>query len=225
MTTKSLIAATAITALAGASAWWAAPTVAADGRTAMVAWTASTMTVDDDKYEYLGDSKCKMCHIKEHRSWSKTKMGKAFETLKPGVKAEEKKAHGLDPDKDYSTDESCLPCHTQGYGHKGGYAVPDPNDKAAVKAASKLEGVGCESCHGPGSAYIEIFQDIMKSKRKYKVEELHAAGLTKINESTCTECHNDKSPTFDSEKGFNFEEMKAKREEIHELVELKQREG
>jgi hypothetical protein len=183
------------------------------------------MSVAEDKYEYVGDSKCKKCHIKEHKSWSKTAKGKAFETLKPGEKADAKKAHGLDPDKDYTKDETCLACHTQGFGHKGGYAVPDPADKNAVKAASKLEGVGCESCHGPGSAYIEVFEDIMKSKRKYKVEELHAVGLTKIEESTCTACHNDKSPTFDSAKGFNYEEAKNKRDEIHELVEIKQREG
>jgi len=39
---------------------------------------------------------------------------KAFAVLNPGVKAEEKKKAGLDPQKDYTTDLSCVQCHTTG---------------------------------------------------------------------------------------------------------------
>jgi len=49
---------------------------------------------------FVGNKNCKKCHIKEFKSWSETKMGQAFETLKPGVNAEAKTAAGLDPDKD-----------------------------------------------------------------------------------------------------------------------------
>lgn len=212
-----------LTVVAGASAWWFVPAAVADDHAALRAVALAAPTVVGDKYEYVGDSKCKLCHIKQHKSRLETRMGKAFDTLKPGEKADVKKAHGLDPQKDYTKDETCLACHTTGFGKAGGYAVPDPNDKKAVKLAKKRQNVGCESCHGPGSAYIEVFMDILRSKRNYKVEELYAVGLTKIDESTCTACHNDKSPTFDSANSFHFEEMKGKREEIHVLVELKQR--
>ncbi len=194
---------------------------AADPGAALTTIAVSGPTAMGD-YEYVGSSKCKKCHIKEYKSWAKTKMGMSFDSLQPGAAAEAKKAHDLDPEKDYSKDESCVGCHTTGHGHKGGYFFPDEADKKAVKKAKKLQGVGCEMCHGPGSEYIKIFQEITKSKRSYKVEELYAAGLTKIDESTCAACHNDKSATFDSAKPFDYE--KQKEEGIHEHVALKQRE-
>lgn len=177
----------------------------------------------ESKYTYVGTSKCKMCHLKVHRSWKKTEMAQALETLKPGSAVEVKKKYGLDPAKDYSTDKGCLKCHTTGYDHEGGYVIPDPEDKKAVRRAKKLAGVGCESCHGPGSAYNKVFMEIFKSKRKYKVEELYAVGLRKIDAAVCAECHNDKSPTFDAEQPFDFEKMKD--EGTHEHHPLKQREN
>ena len=152
-------------------------------------------------------------------------MAKAFDTLKPDHAVEAKQKHGLDPKKDYTTDASCLACHTTGFGHAGGYAVPDPNDKKAVRAAEKLEGGGCEVCHGPGGKYIEVFEEIFKSKRKYKVEELYAVGLKKMEASTCTTCHNDTGPTNDPANPFDFEKMKSQEKEIHVRTEMKQREG
>lgn len=224
MSKRFVWGASIVAVVAGMSAWWIAPSAVADERAVLQAIAVAAPAVAEDKYEYVGDSKCKMCHIKEHKSWRKTGMGTAFNTLKPGEKADAKKASGMDPEKDYTKDETCLACHTTGFGKAGGYAIPDPDDKKAVKLARKRKNVGCESCHGPGSAYIEVFMDILMTKRKYKVEELYAVGLTKIDQSTCTACHNDTSPTFDAAAAFNFDEMKKKREDIHELVPLKQRE-
>ena len=177
---------------------------------------------DEAKYTYVGTNKCKKCHLPEYRSWAKTMMGKTLATLKPGSAGEAKKKHGLDQEKDYTTDESCLKCHTTGYGHEGGYAVPNPDDKKAVRRAKKLAGVGCESCHGPGSAYIKVFEDIFRSKRKYKIEDLLRVGLREIDASTCTDCHNDTIATFDPANPFNFDKMKD--EDTHEHQPLKQRE-
>ena len=147
-------------------------------------------------------------------------MANALTTLKPGENVEAKTKHGLDPEKDYSTDATCLACHTTGYGHEGGYVIPDPDDKKAVKRAKKLAGVGCESCHGPGAGYMDLHGEIMKSKRTYKLVEMLAAGLIVPNADNCKTCHNEKSPTFE---GFDFE--KQKEEGIHDHKELKQREG
>lgn len=169
---------------------------------------------------FVGSSKCKKCHIGQHKSWKKTNMANALTTLKPSEKADIKTKHGLDPDKDYTTDASCLACHTTGYGHEGGYATPDPNDKKAVRRAKKLAGVGCESCHGAGGNYIKLHEEIMKSKRTYTEEEMLASGLIKPNADNCTTCHNEKSPTFEE---FDFE--KRKEEGVHEHKELKQRAG
>ena len=173
-------------------------------------------------YAYVGSRKCKMCHLAEHKSWAKTRMGRALETLMPGKGAQIKEKFNLSAHKDYSKDESCLKCHTTGYGKPGGYVIPDPKDRKAVRKARDLENVGCESCHGPGSEYVKIFEEIDKLQRPYRVQELHAAGLRTIEKATCLECHNDTAPTFDPDKTFDYE--KALEEDTHERRPLKLRE-
>ncbi len=173
-----------------------------------------------DEPAYIGSKKCKACHKAQYTSWEEGRKAKSMDTLMPGKFAEAKTAHNLDPAKDYTKDESCLKCHTTGYGHEGGYAIPDAADEKAVKQAKNLEGVGCESCHGPGSAYKDLHKDIKKEKRTYKFEEMVKAGQWKIEQAKCEQCHNEKSPTF---KGFDFEKQKMDSSHTHEP--LKQREG
>ncbi|MCP3964562.1 MAG: hypothetical protein GY719_42580, partial [bacterium] len=76
---------------------------------------------EEAEHAFVGTKKCKKCHLKEYKSWAETKMAKTFEVLKPEIRAEAKVAAGLDPAKDYSTDATCLPCHTTGYGKEGGF--------------------------------------------------------------------------------------------------------
>jgi cytochrome c1 len=173
----------------------------------------------EEEAKFVGSKKCKMCHKEEYKSWEESKKAKTFEPLKPGQASEAKQKHNLDPAKDYTKDEGCLKCHATGHGKPGGYFIPDPADEKAVKKAAKLEGVGCESCHGPGSAYVDLHKEIKKSKRMYKVEEMYAAGMTKIGEATCVRCHNEESPTY---QPFDYE--KQKDEGSHEFIPLKQRE-
>jgi hypothetical protein len=189
---------------------------------ATVAAVSATVLPTADDAEYVGAKKCKMCHLKQHKSWGESKKASAMESLEPGKDTEIKTKFGLDPEKDYTKDESCLACHTTGYGKKGGYALVDASDEKAVKAMKDLANVGCESCHGPGSAYLDHHKDIMKEKRKYKVDEMYAAGLWKIEESMCVTCHNEKSPTYDKDNPFDFEKMKD--QSAHEHFPLGQRE-
>ena len=189
---------------------------------ALVTGLSAVVAVDASSYEYVGSKKCKKCHIKQFKSWEKTKMGNAFAILQPGNSKEAKEKFKIDVSKDFTADKKCIKCHTVGFSHAGGYAIPDPNDKKSVRKAKKLEGVGCESCHGPGSAYVKIFEEIQKSKRKYRVEELHAAGLAKIGEAVCKTCHNEESPTINTGDAFDYE--KRKEEGTHEHFPLKQRE-
>lgn len=107
-----------------------------------------------DKATYVGSTKCKMCHNKAtlaiHTSWSATKHAAALASLE---KADEKvtaewaakiKAEVKGP---AAKADACLECHVVGHG-KGGY----PTGDAAKDAA--FTGVGCESCHGPGSKHV-----------------------------------------------------------------------
>ena len=217
-----------VVGLAAGSLWLGGT---ATGAPADPSLTPLTAKVEPAKaHKYVGTRNCRMCHKDHHKGWEATKMAKAFESLKPGVKAEAKKKHGLDPAKDYTTDPKCLSCHVTGFGEPGGYAVlgPMPDDKKearkwkrAKKKMDAMASVSCEACHGAGEAYAKIFSDIMKSKRKYKVEELYAAGLKKMDASACTNCHNEKSPTFDKKKGFDFKRYKMT--DTHPHIPLKQR--
>ena len=176
-----------------------------------------------DDFEYVGSKSCKKCHIKVYKSWDDTSHAKAIDVLKAGEAADEKTKHGLDPAKDYTTDEKCLECHVVGHGKKGGYETPDPEDKKAVKAAKALSGVGCESCHGPGGGYMDLKKEIKKEKRKYKTEELTKLGMVVPTAETCQKCHTETHPTFDPEDKFDWDKMKEKG--IHEHEELELREG
>jgi hypothetical protein len=180
---------------------------------------SSALATGGDGATYIGSNKCKMCHIKQYKSWKKNKHAKVFDILKPGVSSEKKSANNLDPSKDYTKDAKCLECHTVGFGASGGYAVPPDGDKKAAKKVKHLIGVGCESCHGAGESYMALHMELLKSKRSYKVEEMYAAGMTKVDVSVCTKCHNERSPTFEP---FDFEERKKLG--VHDSIPLKQRE-
>jgi len=177
--------------------------------------------VAGDQPAYVGSKTCKKCHSKQYKSWSKTKMGQALNTLKPGEVSDKKTQFKLDLVKDYTTDVACLKCHTVGLGLPGGYAIPTAGDKKSLRHAKKLANVGCEACHGPGSEYIKLHKQIMMSGRSYTDQEMFTAGMTKIGAATCTRCHNAESPTLTEADTFNYEEMKAKG--LHEHFALKQK--
>jgi len=164
-----------------------------------------------EEHAYIGAKKCKMCHIKEYKSWAETKMAKSFDVLLPGERAEEKKAAGLDPDKDYTTDADCVRCHSTGYGKLGGFTDMD--------STPDLAGVGCEMCHGAGGTYIQ--DEFMSLKNKeYKKAEVVAVGMVEqVTADQCTVCHNADSPFVD--EGFVFDFETQKNEGTHEKYPLK----
>jgi hypothetical protein len=163
------------------------------------------------EHAYVGSKDCRKCHIKEYRSWEETKMAQAFELLKPGVSPEVKKQHGFDPDKDYTTDATCLPCHTTGYGKEGGFV--------SVEETPNLVGVGCEDCHGPGGTYLQDGYMTLKNK-EYKRSELVAVGLVHpVGEAQCVTCHNTDNPMVGDDYVFDYE---AKKDEgTHEKYPLR----
>jgi hypothetical protein len=128
----------------------------------------------EGEHKYVGNKKCKMCHLKEWKSWNETKMAQAFEQLKPGERAEAKKAAGLDPDKDYTKDETCLSCHTTGYGKPGGFVN--------IETTPNLTGVGCEMCHGAGGTYVKSQYMSLKNKEYVKAEIVAAGMVGEITE-------------------------------------------
>ena len=173
-----------------------------------VVLAGACVSVSAGEHAFVGNKKCRPCHMKEFKSWSATKHPQALESLKPGAAAEAKKAANLDPAKDYTADAKCVSCHVTGHAKEGGFVD--------VASTPDLAGVGCESCHGAGGTYTKPEHMSLKNK-EYKKADIVAAGMVEqVTEKQCTVCHNDKSPFF---KSFDFE---AKEEEgAHENFPLK----
>ena len=144
----------------------------------------SVQAEEQKEFDFSGVKSCKKCHRKVWKTWKDSTMALSFDILKPGERADIKKKAGLDPQKDYTQDTTCLPCHTTGYGKTGGFV--------SMEKTPSMAGVSCESCHGPGKGYNKVMK---KHGRTYTEEEVLHAGLVKDPHTTCTNCHNDKSPT------------------------------
>lgn len=146
-------------------------------------------------HEIIGAPKCKGCHKAktgdQWKIWTESAHAGAFETLASGEARKIATEKGLgDPQRE----DACLKCHATRPSLGAGAVVSEK-----VKYADS-EGVGCESCHGPGSGYKS--NKVMKDPAAAR-----AAGLVMIKTADgCTQCHNQESPTF---KGFDFEKRWA----------------
>ena len=152
----------------------------------------------DVKFKYIGIKKCKMCHKGEKKGnifekWQERGHAKAYATLateqamavakKAGVKGQPQEA------------KECLVCHVTGY---------EAASAAKMKTLTIEEGVSCEACHGPGSAYKSL--KVMKGLHKGSLKAAEY-GLVAPSKEVCVKCHNPKSPTY---KEFKFEEAVKK---------------
>jgi hypothetical protein len=143
----------------------------------MVILTIGMVNAED--FKYIGAAKCKMCHNKadkgaQYNQWASTPHAKAMDRLK-----------GAD-----ATNPKCLKCHS----------TAAAANQALIATITVAEGVSCESCHGPGSAYKVA--TTMKDKTLAM-----SKGLIMPDEKVCKKCHNEESPNY---KGFNFKEYSAK---------------
>lgn len=173
-----------------------------------------------EEARFEGVASCKKCHFKQWMSWKKTPMSKAFETLKPGGKADAKKKLELDAGKDYTKDPKCLECHTTGYGKPGGYPALVEGKKwteKETKRAAAMQGVQCESCHGPGS----LTSPYKKENERYARAELVKRGLVVPDQKNCQACHNEKSPTLTKENKLDYDKVINDPEKIHAHLKLK----
>lgn len=159
--------------------------------------------------QYTGVTKCRPCHLAQAKSWEQTKMSKAFELLKPGVAADIKRSHNIDPGKDYTHDPNCIGCHVTGFGQPGGFV--------SVEQTPNLTGVQCEACHGAGAGYLK--PNLMSLQNKeYKRSDLVAAGLKIATAETCKQCHNKKSPFY---KPFDYETRVREGTHAHQALKYK----
>ena len=119
---------------------------------------------------YVGSQQCQSCHSEAYDIWERSKHATAWKTLERG---EVEKYHA--PVTQYP---DCISCHVVGFREKSGFIN--------IERTPHLGAVGCERCHGPGSAHVADPQVKMG-----KVGN----GLPAM---VCTQCHDfEQSPDFD----------------------------
>jgi hypothetical protein len=84
---------------------------------------------------YVGSAECQRCHKEAYKIWKSTPHSHAYQTL---VDARHPSLRQYDGE--------CVVCHVVGFGYQGGFTDE--------QKTPRLENVGCESCHGPGSLHI-----------------------------------------------------------------------
>lgn len=139
--------------------------------------------------KYVGVKVCASCHKGEknnmiYEKWLKTKHAQAYNTLKSEKSKEIARKLNLKSDPTESIE--CLKCHATGY-FPGEQALP---------TNKKEDGVSCEACHGPGSAYRNKHG---KDKKELGIQLGLVIGTN--DEKICKKCHNSESPTY---SGFNY---------------------
>ncbi len=109
---------------------------------------------------FSGSAKCGSCHTSAAAVWRKSGHAHALTTL-------ERVEHQRDPE--------CVRCHVVGLEKTTGFR--------SRTLTPQLSNVGCESCHGAGSAH---------SAAPFKVR------MSKVGRNSCISCHSlDNSPNFD----------------------------
>ena len=126
---------------------------------------------------YVGSEACKSCHAAEHATWSEHPHARTFATLSA---------------KGAQTNTDCVRCHSTGLGRPGGFVL-------GGGAQAALEGVGCESCHGPGGDHVPE-----AARKQGTIVKLSDKCGSCVILQVCGACHDDAN-----DPGFEYE-VKAK---------------
>jgi hypothetical protein len=151
------------------------------------------------EFTYVGSAKCKICHKSEKQGlqfpiWEESMHSKSIAALSSPDAAAKAEEMGVE---NPAESPKCLKCH----------------GPLSEKASDfKDEGVTCEVCHGPGSAYKSL--SVMKSRDGSVAKGLVVNDTPEKKKEWCLTCHGDAHGT-----PFDFE---ASWEKIKHLVPEKQ---
>lgn len=183
----------------------------------IILFTASTQA----QSKYVGAKVCASCHNTDKQGkifdhWQQSNHSKAIKTL---ILSTESKARDLQDLKlwiikmgrgdKYGIPEPaqeskfCLPCHSTAFG---------VDAKFLAKSFDPKDGIQCETCHGAGSAHVEL-QTIKNSGKDISSNDLErvlqlakSAELKRftneneINDTLCARCHDGHCGDFDFDK-------------------------
>lgn len=146
------------------------------------------------KYKYVGVNTCiGACHQYEDLGnqfevWKNSKHSKAY------LELQNETADSIALSLGYTTPaadtKECIKCHTLG---------KDVDESEFQSSFDLTQGVQCESCHGPGSAYkkLSVMKDSAEAVNKGLI--IHTE-----KEKWCVNCHNPESPTYNP---FDYEPL------------------
>ncbi len=123
--------------------------------------------------DYVGSEVCRACHAAEHTQWSSTPHARAWQTLEQASR---------------SQDLACWSCHATGAERPGGPQTP-------AQVSEVLQGVGCESCHGPGRRHVDKAEDAAETAGQpvtgaaAAVSAIVGAVVGDPPQQTCLRCH------------------------------------
>ena len=118
---------------------------------------------------YVGHRACRSCHAKAYDHWKRSGHAKAWKTM-----VRTRQTANLD----------CIGCHVTGFERPGG--------PRRVSDLKPFRNVGCEACHGPGSAHVE--------------EPTVPVDYIEVPERVCAECHRQQA----DQKPFVYDERLVK---------------
>jgi hypothetical protein len=143
---------------------------------------------------FVGSAACGDCHSKAFEKWQNTSHSHATDSLVMPPNSRGSIARHFDPE--------CLSCHVTGWEPQQHY--PFESGYLSLEKTPLLTHVGCENCHGPGSAHVAA---------ESGTGNLSADAIAKIRsdmrltldgaERKCIECHDlDNSPDFHKPDAF-----------------------
>lgn len=160
-------------------------------------------------YQFVGSETCNDCHSEEYDIWLDGVDGDGG----PHAKATRDLEENPNDDRVWVQrhyDPECMSCHATGWNPQKFY--PYKTGLIDIDKQDHLLGNGCENCHGPGSAHVEMenrvnrglaLEGATKKLRESLALEMRVT-LEEARSNACKECHDlDNSPDFLLEGGFD----------------------
>lgn len=143
--------------------------------------------------DFVGSKRCADCHTSAWEVYENTPHSHATDTLvHPPERSDVPRIH----------DPECISCHVTGWEPQK--MVPLKSGYLGLDKTPHLAGVGCENCHGPGSAHVQAEEgtSTVSDEERLNLRLAMRLPLAKA-EQKCLECHDiDNSPAFQHEGAF-----------------------
>lgn len=140
-------------------------------------------------HTFVGHETCRDCHLTAYEIFEDTQHFQATNSIAKPTQRSNIPRH-FDPE--------CLSCHVTGWNPQGYFAYESGYE--SLEKSKLLHSVGCEDCHGPGSAHVAAETgdvDVSDEERRKLRAEMRIT-LEESKKSQCFDCHDqDNSPEFD----------------------------